>query len=103
MKSCSPQTIATALLISSEGATTSILRFAAATAAKRKYGRGRNKNGGMKSLKVLCTHRRFVAAHAATRNGNGEQKRGAFIWRVSLERTRRELRKERGTHHDDPS
>jgi Probable zinc-ribbon domain len=32
----------------------------------------------------------FVAADAATRNGNGEQKRDAFIWRVSLERTRRE-------------
>jgi len=69
-------------------------------------GRGRKKTVANEVAKGLrAFDRRFFArAIAATRNGNGEQRRGRVIWRVFAPKKPTGMRKERGdSFHDDPS
>jgi len=74
----------------SDGATTSILRFAASIAARKKYGREASRSGGMRSPKVSFILAPSVAGRAVAKNRRGEMKQDEFIWKALREKIKRE-------------
>ena len=85
---------------SSKEVTTSIDRFDALTAAKKRSGRELSRSGGMKWLKDSPTRRPFVAEFAGARSASKARSLDAFTWRGSNEKNRREIKPRRKTLHD---
>src|SRR5262245_23346753 len=87
-------------LLSSDGVTTSIFRFAALIAARKKYGPEASRSGGMRSPKVSFIPAQCVAGRAVARNRLGEMKQDEFIWKALPEKIKRAWRRKRKNHHD---